>query len=194
MAQVFKVKLEKAAEAADISAYTRRQRAGDVFFHQLCNNITSTPLSLIKKDVYIASGGFEPMKSSQEHLMYSKLYSVNPNFDYVPEILDKTSHHSGERISNNRNKPLGAIELKEKTKQFYNRLTSEQIEKVEASLNENILYAYLNCRDKKSAKKYLLDIKRSKSVGSVQKVKLWLMCTIGIENYRKLLALRGKVK
>ncbi|MBR4762485.1 MAG: glycosyltransferase family 2 protein [Clostridia bacterium] len=167
---------------------------GDVFFHQLCNNVTSTPLSLIKKDVYIASGGFEQIKSSQEHLMYSKLYSVNPNFDYVPEVLVRMYHHAGERISSNRNKPLGAIELKEQTKRFYSRLTPEQIEKVEACLNENIFYAYLNCADKKNAKKYLAKIKKAKCVSRVQKFKLQIMCTIGIKNYRKLLALRGKAK
>lgn len=165
---------------------------GNVFFEQLCCNITSTSLSLIKKEVYVASGGFEKMHSSQEHFMYSKLYSVNPNFDYVPEVLVRMYHHSGERISTNKNKPLGAIELKEKIKTFYDRLTAEQIAKVEACMNENIIYAYLNCNDRNNARVYYGEIKRSNSVGLVQKLKLKLMCTIGIKNYRKLLALHIK--
>ena len=165
---------------------------GDVFYRQLCGNITSTSLSLIRKDVYVKSGGFEQMKSSQEHLMYAKLYSVNPNFDYVPEILVRMYHHSGERISNNKNKPLGAIELKEKLKMFYDRLTESQIEKLEACMNENILYAYLNCENRIEAKKYLKEINKSASVSRSYKFKLRLMCTIGIKNYRKLLTLHMK--
>lgn len=179
-------------ENGNIKGYEQSQISGDVFFCQLCQNITTTSLSLIKKNVYVQSGGFEQMFSSQEHWMFAKIYAINPNYNYVPLVLVRLYHHSGERISTNRNKPLGAIELSEKVKIYYPRLKVDEQQLLEGRMQENIIFAFLNAHDQASAKKYYNQYRNNTSINKKQKIKVHIMCLIGINNYRKLLKLGGK--
>lgn len=127
---------------------------GDVFFFNMCNIVGVTSQILLRKDVYVQSGGFEKMHASQDHWMLIKLFSVSPFYDFVPESLVKIYHHIGERISTNVNKPLGAVELYEKCKGLFYRLTPEQIVKVMRVRNENIISVFLHQGRKKESLKY----------------------------------------
>lgn len=179
-------------ENGNVKGYEQSKVSGDVFFQQLCQNITTTSLSLIRKKLYVQSGGFEQMHSSQEHWMFAKIYAINPNYDFVAETLVRLYHHSGERISTNRNKPLGAIELAEKVKVYYPALTINQKETLDGFMSENIIYAYLNCGDKKHANQYLKRYLQCGAVSTEKKLKVGVMCIIGIANYRKILRIIRK--
>lgn len=179
-------------ENGNIKGYEQSQISGDVFFRQLCQNITTTSLSLIRKNVYVQSGGFEQMFSSQEHWMFAKIYAINPNYNYVPAVLVRLYHHSGERISTNRNKPLGAIELSEKVKTYYPKLTAKEQQLLDGRMQENIIFAFLNAHDQVSAKRYYKIYRNNTAIRKSQKAKVHMMCLIGMNNYRKLLKLRGR--
>lgn len=127
---------------------------GDVFFWNMCDIVGVTSQILIRKSTYVASGGFEKMHASQDHWMLIRLFSVSPWYDYVPEKLVKIYHHVGERISTNNNKPLGAVELYEKCKSLFDRLSQEQIQKVMRVRNENIIAVYLHQGRKNEALRF----------------------------------------
>jgi len=127
---------------------------GDVFFWNMCDIVGVTSQLLIRKSTYVESGGFEKMHASQDHWMLIRLFSVVPYYDYVSESLVRIYHHSAERISTNSNKPLGAVELYEKCKPLFNRLTSEQVKKVMRIRNENIVDVFMQQNRKKEAFHY----------------------------------------
>ncbi len=131
-------------------------KKGNVFFDQLCHNITTTSLALIRRDYYIESKGFEHMYSSQEHWMFAKIYALHPNYDFVPEVLVRINIHDGERISTNPNKPLGAIQLYENIKEFFPRFDEAKRQIIRESLLENIINAYLIQGRRKESLPYLL--------------------------------------
>lgn len=170
-----------------VKGYEKTQIRGNVFFEQLCHNLTTTSLSLIRKEVYVQSGGFEQMYSSQEHWMFAKIYAINPMYDYVPEVMVRLHHHSGERISTNRNKPLGAVELSEKVKVYYPMLQQNQKLVLDGCMLENIIFAYLNVNDRKQALVYFQHYKYNVGITFSRKLKVGAMCLIGIDCYRKLL-------
>lgn len=147
----------------------RKEIRGNVFFEELCHSFCSTPIALIKSDLIKQSGGWTTIPSSQEHLFFSKLFYVSPFYDYVNKPLVSIYHHSGNRISNNKNKPLGAIKLAEYFKEnYYSSLTSKQIDSLELCMNANIINAYLLIGDNKTAIKYLKQ--RIKRIGKFDKV------------------------
>ena len=176
-----------------LKAHEKTQIRGNVFFEQLCHNLNTTSLSLIRKDVYVQSGGFEQMHSSQEHWMFAKIYAINPMYDYVPEIMVRLHHHSGDRISTNKNKPLGAIELAKKVKAYYPMLSVSQRQMLEGCMLENIIFAYLNMGEKNQALTYFRKYIRNTEIHVIQKIKLGVMCSIGLDNYRFLLKYMKKI-
>lgn len=170
----------------ELKRIEKEELKGDVFKYQLAKNICTTSLALIKKDVLIKSGGFEQMPSSQEHLLFIKIFSINPFYDYVPETLVNINHHMGERISNNKKKPLGAIALFEYTKQYFNTLDSKEMKFIKESHYENILRSYLVIGDKKNSVIYLKKLIKSKERIDLNIIKLSTLIAIGIDNAEKV--------
>jgi len=141
-------------ENGKIIQYDRNRVNGDVFFENLCTSICQTSLPLFRKDLLIQSGGFEEIPSSQEHLMMARLFDICPYYDYVDKELVTIYHHSGERISNGEKKVQGAIELVERFKRFYYKISDEQIREVTFATVENVVNAFLLKNDRKSAWNY----------------------------------------
>ena len=160
---------------------------GDVFFNQLCQNLTTTSLALIRKDYYIESGGFEKMYSSQEHWMFAKIYAIHPNYKYVPEVLVRIYHHEGERISTNPNKPLGAIDLYNKIQSFLPRFNAKQVRIINNDLLANIVDAFLNQNRRIEAWPYL--IKKIKCTGlfSIDNMKYIVRYILGVKLYGRII-------
>lgn len=165
---------------------------GNAFFQEMCSNIATTSLALIRKNVYIKSGGFETMYSSQEHWMFMKVFSVLSGYDYEPETLVKIYHHDGERISTNKKKPLGAIQLFEKSKVFLSRFKPSEISEIQKSLNTNIIVSYVQSGDRINALRYLFKRRKFSSLFSKQSTKLLLMSIIGWKYYSLLSSLSTK--
>lgn len=160
---------------------------GDVFFRNMCDIVGVTSQVLIRKSVYLESGGFEKMHASQDHWMLIRLFSVSPWYDYVPEKLVKIYHHVGERISTNNNKPLGAVELYEKCKGLFDRLTPEQIYKVMRIRNENIIAVYLHQgRRKESLKYWYLGVKERGGM-KLHDIKVLTNIILGSKNYGSII-------
>lgn len=156
----------------NVIQYDRNRIKGDVFFANLCHSICQTSIPLIKREVFEASGGFENIISSQEHLMLARVFDVCPYYDYVEKELVKIYHHNGVRISNSRSKPQGAIELAEKFKRYYYKLSDEQIQELELAMNANIINAYLLVNKRKEAYQYLRYRRNIKSQLSMVDLKL----------------------
>lgn len=150
-------------EKENIIQYDRNRVRGNVFYENLCHSLCQTSLPLIRRDIFEISGGFEKIISSQEHLMLARVLNICPNYDYVDKELVTIYHHSGKRISNSKEKPLGAIELANKFKRYYYKLNNEQIRKLELCMNTNIINSYVLIGDKKTALKYFM--KRNKIIG-----------------------------
>lgn len=143
-------------EQDEIIQYSRYKIRGNVFYENLCCSVCSTSLALIKREYLIKSGGFEEIVSSQEHLMFAKLFNVCPYYDVVERELVIVYHHSGERISNGVNKPKGAIELANRFKRYYPKLNKNQIKRLEMCMNGNIINAFLLVNKRGSAFKYYI--------------------------------------
>lgn len=145
---------------------------GDVFYQNLCQSLCQTSLPLFKREVFEKSGGFEPIISSQEHLMLSRIFNICPYYDYVDRELVAIYHHSGERISNRINKPQGAIELAERFKRYYYKLNNEQIKKLELAMNKNIINSFVLVNDRKNAGKYYQQRKKLRDGFTFEDAKL----------------------
>lgn len=124
---------------------------GDVFYYQMCDTVCCTLQALIRKSVYVESGGFETMYASQEHWMLAKLFSVNPYYDYVPVVLCKAYYHEGARISNNKTRPLGVVQLYDNCMTLIDRFTPEQAAVIKRKRNDHIIAAYLYAGMKKES-------------------------------------------
>lgn len=130
--------------------------SGNIFFENLCDCICQTSVPLIRKNLFLSAGGFGEIPSSQEHYMLARLLDKNPYYDYIDDYVVKIRHYEGNRISLGQGKVKGAILLAEKFKQYYYKLTNEQIKKVDNSMNVNIINAYININDKVGALKYYI--------------------------------------
>lgn len=159
---------------------------GDAFFHEMCSNLTTTALALIRKDIYLKSGGFEQMYSSQEHWMFMKIYSVLPGYDYIGEPLVNIYHHDGERISTNKNKPLGAIQLFENAKKLLSRFDKREQRIIQQSINSIIIISFLKINDRKNAFKYFILRYKFSNILNANDIKLLIMCILGWSAYSKL--------
>ncbi|HHD2408606.1 TPA: glycosyltransferase family 2 protein [Clostridium perfringens] len=158
---------------------------GNAFKKQLSSNICTTSIAMIKKEYLIKINGFSNIPSSQEHMLFLKIFSINPNYDYVEKILVDIYHHDGPRISTNKNKPLGAIELHKYIMKYYKNLTVNEIKEIEKFQHINIAKSYLSINDKKNAKKYLKKFIKKYKVIDKDVVKIFVVSILGFENLDK---------
>lgn len=159
---------------------------GDVFLKQLAYNVCTTSIALINREICIKSGGFIKIPSSQEHLFFIKIFEVNPYYDYVSEPLIDIIHHDGERVSNNINKPLGAIELFNYVKTYFNKLDENKIKSISIEHYENILRSFLVAKDRKKSIVYLEKIIKENGFMNKRVLKLSILIFLGIENTDKI--------
>lgn len=159
---------------------------GDVFKYQLQRNICTTSIAMIRKEIFDLVGGFDKMPSSQEHMLFIKIFSINPYYDFVDKVLVDIIHHDGERISTNTKKPLGAIKLLEKVELYFAILSEAEKKEITLSHYENIIRSYMAINDKKNAILYLKKyIKLSKKIDKVL-IKLITIIMLGFGNINKL--------
>jgi len=159
---------------------------GDVFIKQLAYNVCTTSIALINREVCVKSGGFIKIPSSQEHLFFIKIFEVNPYYDYISEPLIDIIHHDGERVSNNKNKPLGAMELFKYVKTYFNKLDKNEIKNISIEHYENILRSFLVVKDRRNGMKYLRKIIKSDGVMKKRVLKLSILTFLGVENIDKI--------
>lgn len=159
---------------------------GDVFVKQLAYNVCTTSIALINREVCVKSGGFIKIPSSQEHLFFIKIFEVNPHYDYVAEPLIDIIHHDGERVSNNKNKPLGAMELYKYVKTYFNKLDENEIKNISIEHYENIIRSFLVVKDRRESRKYLRKIIKEDGVMNKRVLKLSILILLGFENIDKI--------
>lgn len=164
----------------------RTEKKGNVFFDQLCQNVTTTSLALIRKDYFIDSGGFEKMYSSQEHWMFAKIYATHPNYNFWPEILVRINIHNGARISTNTLKPLGAIQLYDKVERFIPRFDKQHQDLIRISLLDNIINAYLTQGRRKESFHFLILRQKYGKMISISNFKILLTWVLGVKLYAKI--------
>lgn len=159
---------------------------GDVFVKQLAYNVCTTSIALINREVCVKSGGFIKIPSSQEHLFFIKIFEVNPHYDYVAEPLIDIIHHDGERVSNNKNKPLGAMELYKYVKTYFNKLDENEIKNISIEHYENIIRSFLVVKDRRESRKYLRKIIKEDGFMNKRVLKLSILILLGFENIDKI--------
>lgn len=123
----------------------------DIFFSELKSNICTTSLNLIRTDVLKRSGGFVKIESSQEHLMLINVFAVEATFDYVDEVLVDINWHEGARISNNSQKPYGALKLTKIIEKYYTQLDPQKRKVIELARLKADIYAYFDLKEYKIA-------------------------------------------
>lgn len=167
---------------------------GDVFFFQMCYNVATTSIVLMRKSIYEASGGFQSMSSCQEHWMLIRLFSVCPYYDYVPEALLCIYQHDGERISNNKNWSKGAIQLYNNASQFFERFSAEQVKVIKKRRNAHIIRNLYMSNEGWEARKYTL--KRLKIGGcfTLEDFHIYMMFFFGYKNLQGFLSFLLEVK
>lgn len=168
----------------EIIQYERTPVRGNVFFRNLCRSMCQTSIPLIRRDVFDASGGFEDIPSSQEHLMLARVFDVNPQYDYVEKELVNIYHHSGDRISNGRKKTEGAKILARKFERYYSKLSEEQILELKLAMNANIINANILVGNKSEAKIYYKERKMIRKRMCLEDFKLLIGIFFGSE-FRK---------
>lgn len=157
---------------------------GNVFFYQMCDNVTTTSIVLIRKSVYVASGGFQTMYSCQEHWMLIRLFSVCPYYDYVPEVLINIYQHEGARISNNNNWGKGAIQLYDNAAQFFERFTPEQVKIIKKRMNAHIINNLYICNEGFKARKYTLQRLKIGGKITMEDCQLYMKFIFGCKIYQ----------
>ncbi len=167
---------------------------GDVFFWNMCDIVGVTSQILIRKSTYVQSGGFEKMHASQDHWMLIRLFSVGPYYDYVPEKLVKIYHHTASRISTNNNKPLGAVELYEKCKPLFGRLTPDQVKLVMRVRNENIVDVYLNQGLKKQSIHFWLEGVKERKKLKLRDLSRLVKIVMGSKTYGGIIRALSSIK
>lgn len=159
---------------------------GDVFKYQLAKNICTTSIAMIKKDVFDKVGGFEKMPSSQEHMLFIKIFAENPYYDYVSKVVVNIIHHEEERISTNSNKPLGALKLMEKVESYYYLLDEEEIKKVKLAHYENIIRSYMEINKRKNTYIYIKKYFKIRKKIDKNLIKNLIIISVGIKNLDKI--------
>lgn len=117
--------------------------SGDIFKLQLKMNICTTSIAMINKDIFLMAGGFSNVPSSQEHMMFLKMFEINPYYHYVNEPVVNIYHHDGDRISTGTKRAEGAILLHKFVTNFYDELTEEEIKETDIAHYINIIRAYM---------------------------------------------------
>lgn len=126
----------------------------DAFFSHLCKSIWQTSVPIIKRELVEECGGFEDIVSSQEHLFFAKILNLNNKCCIIPKPLVNVRHYDGERISTNKRKVEGTIDLANRLKRYYSKLSQEQICTLELYLNKNIITSYRYSGDRINALRY----------------------------------------
>lgn len=151
---------------------------GDVYKRQLRKNTCSNAVAMIKRNIFDSVGGFEKIPSSQEHLLFIKLFSKCPNFDYVDDVVAKINFHNEERISTNLEKPKGAIMLHDYVKSIYSNLPMDERKDIDRHHYKNIAIAYLSINNKIEAIRYIFKIIKSKKCINKDSLKLLILTFI----------------
>lgn len=154
---------------------------GDMLKRQLSTNICTTSLAMIRKEYLEEINGFDNIPSSQEHMLFLKIFTCNPNYSYVNKVLVNIHHHDGPRISTNKNKPNGAIILHEFVQKYYKNLSNLEIKNIEKHQYINIIRSYLSINDKKNSYKYLNKFIKKYRVIDKDILKVYFSIVIGIE-------------
>lgn len=170
----------------NVKRIEKEEIKGNVFFEQLRKNVCTTSLALINREVCLKSGGFIKIPSSQEHLFFIKIFEINPFYDYVDDVLVDINHHLGERVSNNKNKPVGAIKLFEYVEGYFVNLDKSEINEISTSHYENIIRAYLAINNRKECIPYFRKIVKSKGMLNKQVIKLFLLIILGFNTIDKI--------
>ncbi|MCM2535838.1 glycosyltransferase [Neobacillus pocheonensis] len=164
---------------------------GDVFKIQLSSNVCTTSIAMINKDVFIRSGGFSNVPSSQEHTLFIKIFNVNPLYDYVNVPVVNIYHHDGERISTGKKKAEGAIILHEYVSSFYSMLKEEEIKEIDNAHYINIIRAYMHIKNNRiNAYKNLCNLIINKKHIDKEVIKCFLVICLGfniIERFKMLI-------
>ncbi|WP_052144896.1 glycosyltransferase family 2 protein [Halalkalibacter okhensis] len=167
---------------------------GDVYKRQLAHNICTTSIAMIRKQVAIDSGGFEKIPSSQEHLFFIKIFSVNPNYDYVKESVVNIFHHSGERISTNSKKPEGAIQLYNKVLELTSKMDDKEIKYIKHHHLVNITRSYISIGNSHNAMKYIILLLKNDRGIKLDTIKVFITLFIGVKNLYKIRTLFNNLK
>ena len=167
-------------DKGNLKRIEKEEIKGNVFIHQLGKNVCTTSIALIDREICIKSGGFIKIPSSQEHLFFIKIFEVNPNYDYVSEVLIDINHHLGERVSTNKNKPLGALALLDYVKTYFNKLEEEDIKQISIEHYENIIRSYISINNKKECIPYFAKIIKNKGVFNKRVLKLFILIILSL--------------
>lgn len=137
----------------------------DILFSELCCNICTTSINLINTNICRKAGGFHYIESSQEHLFLIGIFSEDPTFCYVNEVLVEINQHNGPRVSNNIKRPIGTLKLtKYLEENFYSNYDEKHIKILRlARLKEDIL-AYCMMENFKKAHYYYIERCRLKLI------------------------------
>ncbi|QHN50623.1 glycosyltransferase family 2 protein [Geobacillus stearothermophilus] len=160
---------------------------GDVFKFQLSTNICTTSIAMINKEVFVKAGGFSNVPSSQEHILFIKIFNVNPLYDYVDAPVVNIYHHNGARISTSMKKAEGAIFLHEYVSSFYDKLSKEEIRNINNAHYINIIRAYMHIKNNRiNAYKYLIKLIRNKKRIDKDVIKCFLLILFGLNKVEKI--------
>lgn len=118
--------------------------------------------------------------------MLARVFDVCPYYDYVDKELVSIYHHSGERISNGKKKPQGAIELAERFKRYYPKLDVGQIRKLELAMNANIINSFVLVGDRRKAYRYYKKRRKMRRRFTIDDAKLLFGIILGIEAKKKI--------
>ncbi len=159
---------------------------GDVFKIQLGMNICTTSIAMINKEVFVKAGGFSNIPSSQEHMLFIKIFNINPLYDYVNAPVVNIYHHDGVRISTGTKKAEGAILLHEYVKNFYYLLSDEEIKKINNAHYINIIRAYMHTKKRIGAYKYFRKLVWNKKRIDREVIKCFFIILLGVNKIEKI--------
>lgn len=174
----------------NITGERKNEISGNVFYENMCASICQTSVPLLRREIFMQAGGFGDIRSSQEHYMLARYFNVLPTYDYIQDYVVKIRHYPGIRISNGTGKVQGALELTEKMKKYYYKLTPKQKKKVEFCLRKNVIMAYLNCNDRKGAMEYYIKTYTGKLIPNL---KIFVGIIFGIEGINKFVKVKKRI-
>ncbi len=123
---------------------------GNCLFEHLLNKMETTSTWLCPKEVLLKVGMFENVKAHQDNILLMKILADNYYLDRVKEYLVDFYIHGGDGITKvNKDYIDYTKELFKYKKQYYNRLTKDEIEKIEYCNSRMIIRMYKNLNMKK---------------------------------------------
>ena len=165
---------------------------GNVLIDHYKSNLITTSIGLFNADTVKKTNGFMDIPSAQEYMFILEMLRTNPNYDYVEEPLVKINQHSGPRISNQKNKAIGAIKAWETVSRLINNLDETQKKEIRRNHLVNISVSYSTAGQKYQSIRYLGLIIREIGFFNTHVFKLLLLNILGLKMYSKLLNFRWK--